>query len=100
MNMPSASIAHDPRPVVLTMGDPAGIGPEIIVKALRQRPELLPRVVVVGDVPTLQRALQLTRPSTGVSDPLLMPIATLAEAETLPAGCLAVVQACALPEPV
>ena len=82
------------------MGDPAGIGPEIIAKALRQRPDLLSLAVVVGDVPTLQRALQLTRPSTGVSDPLLMPIATLAEAETLPAGCLAVVQACALPEPV
>lgn len=100
MNTPSASIAHDPRPVVLTMGDPAGIGPEIIAKALRQRPELLSRVVVVGDVPTLQRALQLTRPFTGVSDPLLMPITALAEAETLPAGCLAVVQACALPESV
>lgn len=100
MNTPSASTAHHPRPVVLTMGDPAGIGPEIIAKALRQRPELLSRVVVAGDVPTLQRALQLTRPSAGVSDPTLMPIATLAEAASLSAGCLAVVQACDLPGPV
>jgi len=100
MNTPSASTARHLRPVVLTMGDPAGIGPEIIAKALRQRPELLSRVVVAGDVLTLHRALQLTRPSTGASAPLLMPIAKLADAASLSAGCLAVVQACTLPEPV
>lgn len=100
MNTPSASTAYDPRPIVLTMGDPAGIGPEIIAMALRQRPALLSRVVVAGDVPTLQKALLLTRPSTAASDPLLVPVATLADASGLPAGRMAVVQACALAEQV
>ncbi len=100
MNTPSASTAHGPRPIVLTMGDPAGIGPEIIAKALRQRPELLRRVVVAGDVPTLQTALKLTRPPTDVSDLVLAPVDTLADAATLPAGRMAVVQACALTEQV
>jgi 4-hydroxythreonine-4-phosphate dehydrogenase len=43
-------------PVLLTMGDPAGIGPEIIIKALAQAPN--PSVVVVGDVGVMQTAAQ------------------------------------------
>ena len=46
-------------PLVLSMGDPAGIGPEIIARAFRERPGLLRQVVVAGDVATLQRALRL-----------------------------------------
>ncbi len=38
------------------MGDPAGIGPEIIVKAFTQEPELTKNCFVVGDVAALQRA--------------------------------------------
>lgn len=100
MTEPRSSTVGDPRPVLLTMGDPAGIGPEIIAKALRLRPDLLSRVVVVGDVPTLQKALQLTRAHDAAPDPVLVPIATLAEASGLPSGCMAVVQACVLPRPV
>ena len=37
-------------PLLLTMGDPAGIGPEIVVKAFCERPELQQQMVVVGDV--------------------------------------------------
>lgn len=43
-------------PIAITMGDPSGIGPEIIVKAFTQAPELLENCFVVGDVATLQRA--------------------------------------------
>ena len=43
-------------PIAITMGDPAGIGPEIIVKAFMQEPELTQNCFVVGDVATLQRA--------------------------------------------
>lgn len=53
------------RPVLLTMGDPAGIGPEIVVKALSQRRALGP-CVVVGDAATLHQAQALvaqTEPS-------------------------------------
>lgn len=47
------------RPLALTMGDPAGIGPEILIKALAQHPALLDRVLLVGDVGVMQRAQAL-----------------------------------------
>lgn len=43
-------------PLVVSMGDPAGIGPEIVVAAAARQPELLSRLVVAGDVATMQRA--------------------------------------------
>ena len=89
----------DEKPVVLSMGDPAGIGPEIIVKAFQARPELLRRVVVAGDVPTLERALAWT--AAGASGGLrLTQIGDLSAFERSPAGCMAVVQACELSQPV
>ena len=55
--------ARKPKiPIAITMGDAAGIGPEIIVKAL-ERKELhrhaLP--VVIGDGPTMERALSIAK---------------------------------------
>lgn len=49
---------HDSRPILaITLGDPAGIGPEVIVKALT-RPDIqqLCRALVVGDRRILARA--------------------------------------------
>ena len=40
----------------ITMGDPSGIGPEIIVKAFIQEPELTKNCFVVGDVAVMRRA--------------------------------------------
>lgn len=54
-----------PRPLVITMGDPAGIGPEIVMSAVRQRPALLEQVVVACDVPTLRRACDLVGAKDG-----------------------------------
>ena len=51
-----------PLPVAITMGDPAGIGPEIILKAFAQSPELTQGCCVFGDVPTLQKQLSLLAP--------------------------------------
>ena len=49
-----------PRPLAITMGDPAGIGPEIIVKAAaRLRPRIEAgqlRLVVIGSNPALEQA--------------------------------------------
>ena len=42
-------------PLALTMGDPAGIGPEICVKALASDGRLAADVVVVGDLAIMQR---------------------------------------------
>jgi len=49
------------RPLIaITMGDPAGIGPEIIAKALlRQEIWEICKPVVVGDLPTMERAIEL-----------------------------------------
>src|SRR5262249_20261334 len=54
--------SNDKRPVIaLTMGDPAGIGPEIVLQAVAD-PELAPlaRWIVVGDVAVLEKASQVT----------------------------------------
>jgi 4-hydroxythreonine-4-phosphate dehydrogenase len=43
-----------------TMGDPAGIGPEIIVKTLHEMsPEARSRSIVVGNVDFLERASRM-----------------------------------------
>ena len=45
-------------PIAITMGDPAGIGPEIIAK-LYADPPLLPTTLVLGDEGVLKRVIQL-----------------------------------------
>ena len=50
------------KPLALTLGDPAGIGPEIVVKALAHDAILRDRVVVVGDPLVLQYALSRYAP--------------------------------------
>jgi 4-phospho-D-threonate 3-dehydrogenase / 4-phospho-D-erythronate 3-dehydrogenase len=54
------SIGHHPT-IVLTMGDPAGIGPEIVLKALAD-PEVaaLGRWIVAGDGAILEMAARIT----------------------------------------
>jgi len=47
------------KSMVITLGDAAGIGPEIIVKAFRDAPEQLQGCVVVGDLAVVQRAALL-----------------------------------------
>ncbi len=95
---PAARSLNSPCPIVLTMGDPAGIGPEIIVKAFLERPELLQEIVVAGDVETLRRA---THPLAKGSSPLMLAeIADLDDLAAVPPGCMALVQACELYQPV
>ena len=78
-----------PLPLLLTMGDPCGIGPEIIMKAhLRGA---LDGVVVVGDVAVLRRAAAVT-----VSCPLAV-LDDLADLPQRPPGALAVWQPPGLP---
>ncbi|WP_066268361.1 4-hydroxythreonine-4-phosphate dehydrogenase PdxA [Hydrogenophaga palleronii] len=90
------------RPIVLSMGDPAGIGPEIIAKAFRERPGLCRQVVVAGDVATLQRALRLTAaaPDSAADALVLAEITELPALASVPPGCMAVVQACEPPQGV
>ena len=78
-------------PLLITMGDAAGIGPEIIAKAFRDWPELTARCVVVGDVGTLRAAAAIT------AQPLALAVAelhTLADAPNVPPRCIPVIQKC------
>lgn len=78
------------KPLAITLGDPAGIGPEIIAKAFRDAPEEMRGCFVVGDVATMRRASELT--SQGL---IRLPVAwieTSAEALTAPPRCLPVLQ--------
>lgn len=75
----------NPPVVGITMGDPAGIGPEILIKALGF-PEIfqLCKPVVIGDAQIIQKALRLLssplkiisvdHPSSSVPDPKTIPI--------------------------
>jgi 4-hydroxythreonine-4-phosphate dehydrogenase len=56
----SASIVTDRRPIAITLGDPAGIGPEITAKLFAAG--LTAPAVVVGDLGAMSRALKLFAP--------------------------------------
>lgn len=58
--------------LALTMGDAAGIGPEIIVKAYREAPEEMRGCQVVGDPAVLRRAAEM--PGMGEINAPLPPI--------------------------
>jgi len=78
-------------PLVITMGDPAGIGPEIIAKAFRDAPELLAGAFVAGDEGSLRRAAQ----SLARGGEPALPVAVLgspAEALRMPPRCIPVLQ--------
>jgi len=76
-------------PIAITMGDAAGIGPEIIAKAYQLQPALLQCCFVWGDVATMRRAAALV--GKGVPYPVAQ-IRSAAEALDLPPHCMAVLQ--------
>lgn len=83
--------ANGALPLAITMGDPAGIGPEIIAKWAAARPKGAAPYVVLGDVGTLQRALAL------VGAPLqVQPVGDRLEGfqAALQQGALPLLQAC------
>jgi 4-hydroxythreonine-4-phosphate dehydrogenase len=88
-------------PLAITLGDAAGIGPEIIAKAFRDAPHELRGCFVVGDGAVLRRAARWVQ---GVGQPAL-PTALLetpAEALEAPPHCLPVLPVATLatlPEP-
>jgi len=85
-------------PIAITMGDAAGIGPEIIAKAFRDAPQATRQCFVAGDVPTLRRAAQLIC-TQGVELPVAL-IETPAQALAMPPRCLPVLQVATPAQPV
>ena len=77
-------------PLAITMGDVAGIGPEIIAKAFRDAPEALRGCFVAGDVATLRRAAALVQ-GAGVPLPVAL-IERPTDALAVPPRCVPVLQ--------
>lgn len=80
------------KPLVISMGDAAGIGPEIILKALHAWPADLGKCVVMGDVGALRRAKSL--PGLVELPLALAELHSLDDAAALPPACVGVLQAC------
>ena len=81
------------KTMLITMGDAAGIGPEIIARAFQDAPSDMLGCVVVGDVATLRRA------AAWVASPLALPVVVLDDLESarsLPPNCIPVLQKCEL----
>jgi 4-hydroxythreonine-4-phosphate dehydrogenase len=79
------------KPLAITLGDAAGIGPEIIVQAFRDAPQALQACFVVGDAAVLRRAAQWVRREGELALPLAL-IDHPQEALDLPPRCLPVLQ--------
>jgi 4-hydroxythreonine-4-phosphate dehydrogenase len=78
------------RPIAITMGDPAGIGPEIVASAFREAPGVLRGCFVVGDLGCLRRGAALS-----AAGGIALPVAHLegpGEALAAPPGCIPVLQ--------
>lgn len=78
-------------PLAITIGDVAGIGPETIVKAYQQQPELLEASFVVGDVGAMRRASEMM----ACAGQPAWPIAEIShphQALDMPPRCIAVLQ--------
>ena len=58
-DLPSSSEGKKSPWIAITMGDAAGIGPEIIAKAFAQEPALMRNCFVAGDLAVMQRACEL-----------------------------------------
>ncbi|MDP2368939.1 4-hydroxythreonine-4-phosphate dehydrogenase PdxA [Rhodoferax sp.] len=86
------------KPIVITLGDPAGIGPEIIAKAFRDAPDVTRGCFVAGDIGSVRRAAQRI-----MGEGVTLPVAQIATPEALldmPPRCIPVVQVVAVDVPV
>ena len=57
--MASVQVPEPSKPIAITMGDAAGIGPEIIAKAFRDHPAGTRHCFVAGDVEAIRNASRL-----------------------------------------
>src|SRR5690606_18704747 len=87
----AAAASSLPLPIALTQGDPAGIGPEVLVKAFRDAPALMQGSFVAGDVAVMRRAVR----ALAVEGEPAWPVAQIeqaAQALHLPPRCVPVLQ--------
>lgn len=86
------------KTIAVTMGDSAGIGPEIIAKAFKDHRKALENCFVVGDVATLRRAAQVVVPPGQGGLPVAQ-IAHPQEVLQVPPRCIPVLPLPGLPPP-
>ena len=82
---------HEAKPIAITMGDAAGIGPEIIAKAFVTEPILMRQCFVAGDVAAMRRAMELLMPPGSP----VWPVAHISDPrdwQQVPRRCLPVLQ--------
>jgi 4-hydroxythreonine-4-phosphate dehydrogenase len=82
------------HPIVFTMGDPLGIGPETIARLFAGGGPELADCVVVGDVAVMRRAASFLRSAVPLS---VAQIASLSELSLVPPSCIPVLQVQGLP---
>jgi len=83
--------AASTRPMAITLGDAAGIGPEIIAKAFMAEPALLRSCFVAGDVASMRSAMALVAACGAAAWPIAQ-IGHACEVAEVPPGCLPVFQ--------
>lgn len=86
------------RAIAITLGDSAGIGPEIIAKAFRDAPQVMRGCFVAGDVATMRRGAQAVFHSGQAHLPVAV-IASADQAWQVPPRCMPVLQLPDMPEP-
>jgi 4-hydroxythreonine-4-phosphate dehydrogenase len=79
-------------PIAITMGDAAGIGPEIIAKLYQNQPALTQGTFVAGDVMTMRQASALVAEVSGTVQLPVVQVQSSAESLACPAGCIPVLQ--------
>ena len=87
---PAEAQPRSPKPIAITMGDPAGIGCEIIARAFREAPDQLRGCFVAGDLEHVRRALRIVNGSDAAF--ALALIESPQEALQVPPRCLPVLQ--------
>ena len=78
------------KPIAITLGDPAGIGPEIIARAFRDGGDLMRGCFVAGDLACLRRGAAAV-----LTGQVTLPVAVIAappEATDVPPGCIPLLQ--------
>ena len=83
-------------PIAVTLGDPAGIGPEIIAKAFRDAADDLRGCFVAGDVGIVRRAAQAIAAAGAPALPVAL-IEAASDVRDTPPGCIPVLQVVAPP---
>src|SRR5512140_615044 len=86
------------RPLAITMGDAAGIGPEIVAKAFRDAAEMSRACFVAGDLAVMRRAAQAITTQHQTSLPVAL-IDSPAQIGSVPPRCIPLLQVTAAMEP-